>query len=267
MFQFGRWLNTYEIPFYGNQYLKSNTNGNWNTQGLAAKFGDTASKILKNTLSVDFPTQPAFNIGDVSSNTFGEINNEFYLININDTYLDKNFRFLQAFFAGTQWLQLTFGVIQSSNVYNVICPGRFQLMWCSIDVTIETVGKLRTNDYMYKKYNAPADEAPAERQNKNKIGSIEKDTLWPDAWKVSMQIKPLTPNNYNMQMDYYINGMNADAMVYQDGAESDMMSKLFNGQAAHDFFKELSGSEWTSALFNKELEFVEQVQKIRRSIR
>jgi hypothetical protein len=67
MFSSGRWLNTYEIPFYGNQYLNSDTNQYWVQGGLATKFRKDASEFLKNSLSIDIPTQPSFTIGDVRS--------------------------------------------------------------------------------------------------------------------------------------------------------------------------------------------------------
>lgn len=39
-----------------------------------------------------------------------------------------------------------------------------------------------------------------------KIGSIDNDTLWPDAWKVDISIKDLTPNNFNTYIEYFVNG-------------------------------------------------------------
>jgi hypothetical protein len=36
----------------------------------------------------------------------------FFLINKDDSWLHKNFQFLHAFFAGTQWLQLPGGFIK-----------------------------------------------------------------------------------------------------------------------------------------------------------
>lgn len=139
------------------------------------------------------------------STAFPSIKNTFYLINDNNLNLAKNFGFLQAFFAGTQWLSLYAGTVQSSNVYNVICPGRFQLMWCSIETTITYEGKLRKNNKMFEDFG-------------NKIKSIDIDTLWPDAWKIEISIKSLVPNNYNTHIDYYVHGINSTAMIQTDAA-------------------------------------------------
>jgi hypothetical protein len=142
------------------------------------------------------------------ASAYPQIENTFYLINNTNENLEKNFKFLQAFFAGTQWLNLYAGVVQSSNVYNVICPGRFQLMWCSINAKISYAGKLRKNISMTK--------------YSEKIKSIDIDTLWPDAWKVEITIKSLVPNNYNTHIDYYANGMNSAVSLIKNDAAFDV---------------------------------------------
>jgi len=146
-------------------------------------------------MDIQLPMAPTFKISDIGSSTYieNDLSFEFHLINKDTYWLDKNFRFLQAFYAGTQWLQMDFGMIQGTNVYNVLCPGRFNIVWASIGTTITNVGKLRKNNFMAERYD-------------NVIKSIDKDILWPDAWKISINIKPLVPNNFNMYMSYYLHG-------------------------------------------------------------
>jgi hypothetical protein len=38
------------------------------------------------------------------------------------------------------------------------------------------------------------------------IKSIDEDMLWPDAWKLSIKIKDLTPNNFNTYIHYFNHG-------------------------------------------------------------
>jgi len=38
------------------------------------------------------------------------------------------------------------------------------------------------------------------------IKSIDEDMLWPDAWKIKLTIKDMTPNSFNLYADYYQNG-------------------------------------------------------------
>ena len=41
MFNGGKWLNTYQIPYYGNDYLESNFSQDWNQTGSEAFLGKT----------------------------------------------------------------------------------------------------------------------------------------------------------------------------------------------------------------------------------
>lgn len=74
----------------------------------------TIQQFAQNNLSLDFPTAPTFtlnNIGDCGMSA-DMLQFSFYLINKDDYWLHKNFQFLHAFFAGTQWLQLPGGMIR-----------------------------------------------------------------------------------------------------------------------------------------------------------
>jgi hypothetical protein len=37
----GKWLNTFQIPYYGNDYLMSNFSSDWNTTGGEAFYGNS----------------------------------------------------------------------------------------------------------------------------------------------------------------------------------------------------------------------------------
>ena len=84
--------------------------------GLQGFFGDkkddkeiagTLQSIAKNNLSIDIPSAPTFGLNSVAAATFGTLSIQFYLINKTTEWLDRNFKFLHAFYAGTQWLQMT----------------------------------------------------------------------------------------------------------------------------------------------------------------
>ena len=47
MFPNGRWLNVYELPFFGSEYLKADQYTNWETGDLSQKLGDDANKFAK----------------------------------------------------------------------------------------------------------------------------------------------------------------------------------------------------------------------------
>ena len=201
LFNKGRWLNTFELPFVANSqvkndYLKLATDpGSWNIGGLTDKSGNEGmtNVILHDRISISLPTSPTFSVSNPHQATMGPIELDFFIINKDDQYLDKNFQFMQALFAGTQWLSMELGVVAASNVYQVIVPGRFMIHWASLQSKFEAMGKLRTNEYMYAQYG-------------NSIKMIQRDTLWPQTWHVSLTIKPLTPWNFNTHMAFYNNG-------------------------------------------------------------
>ena len=125
----------------------------------------------------------------------------FYLINANSRWLERNFMFIQAIFAGTSWVHLNYCRVQSPNVYHVVCPGRFQMIWATMECTVTFEGKLRKNADVSKKFKDGG------------INSIDEDMLWPDAWKISITVHDLTPNNFNLYAYYYMNGFCKDEIA------------------------------------------------------
>jgi hypothetical protein len=130
-----------------------------------------------------------------------KLKTEFYLVNTNTSWLKQNFKFIQAFYAGTNWLHLTQCQVRPPNVYHVLCPGRFQIYWAAIDMTVTFEGKLRKNEEASKFFR---DEG---------ILSIDENMLWPEAWKVEVNINDLTPGNFNLYAEYYEHGFKAEEIA------------------------------------------------------
>lgn len=213
LFSSGKWLNTYELPFIQGetqikQYLQNGKeNGNWDIGGLMEQSASQITDDLKNIMqeqgiAMSMPSTPHFQLSTPQKATRSGITLKFYLINVDDQYLDKNFQFMHALFAGTQWLQMTAGFIVGSNVYHIEVPGRFQIHWATVKSTFNCEGRLRTNHFMYTKYNASV----TNDSMVPKINSITEDTLWPDAWEVTLEITPLSIHNFNTYVDYFANG-------------------------------------------------------------
>lgn len=209
MFMGGKWLNTYELPYFGGQYLKSAYSNNW-TLGDSSGFfgnaltGDGEGKAGTKMMGIDFPSNPKFKAQMGQSRD--PISLEFYLINIDNEWLKRNFQFLNAIYAGSNWLHLKYCFIRPPNVYHVVCPGRFQIYWAAIDVTVTFEGKLRKNVTV--------------SQELNKFSkAIDNDMLWPDAWKININIRDLTPNNFNLYAEYYLHGIKTDELKTFDGTQ------------------------------------------------
>jgi hypothetical protein len=229
MFNGGKWLNTYELPYYGKDYLKGKHSDKWSLGDSSGFLGalagnDDPGSIGAKGFGIDFPSNPKFN--PEMSTTRDAIKVEFYLVNTNTQWLKRNFEFIQAFYAGTNWMHLTFCVVRPPNVYHVLCPGRFQIYWAAIDLKVTFEGKLRKNVEASKYFMSKG------------INSINEDMLWPEAWKMEINIKPLTPANFNMYSEYYEHGFNAEEVAKLEN-EIKLVDAI-NHLSKH--IKELAGS-------------------------
>lgn len=195
----GRFLNRYELPFFEKNYLDTTNSGTWSTQGSSRVLGTALHKIFQENMNLDFPTAPTWTCGDNKGKDFKF---DLYLINDNSDALVKNFRFLHSLISGTFWLQLS--VLQKSpNIYRVTVPGRFVKYFCAIGINSEMVGKLRTNP------------DAASILNNNNFSAIKENTLFPDAYKLEIQVQDLTPNHFNNYINYLMEGDNTVAIGEQ----------------------------------------------------
>lgn len=212
LFHAGNWLNTYQVPYFSNDYLDAKLASKW-TLGNSEKDLGSSLKSVATGFGADYPTRPTFELGNINNTCRSNVSTEFYLINKNQLWLHKNFQFLHAIFAGANWIHMTAGIVKSSNVYHVLCPDRFQIFWAAMDVTITIQGKLRKNISMFQKYG-------------HKIKSITPQSLWPQAWKIKLDFKSLVPQNFNTYIEYFIHGFGDDQIKLMQGNDSFASIKL-----------------------------------------
>lgn len=226
MFTNGHWLNTYELPFYGNTYLEESNAGSWTQEGSKRSWGDGIATALEG-FGVYYPTTPSWNL-DIKNAGRNELAVDFYLINKNEEWMLRNYKFMHALFSGTQFVMLKHCIVQSPNVYNVVVPGRFEIIWASVTMSATMEGKLRKCSYIKEQLNDhyatqdsnKAAQVPGETKEETEktklkfpngseyqaLQAITKDTLWPDAWKVSIKIKDLGINCFNNYLNYQMYG-------------------------------------------------------------
>lgn len=150
---------------------------------------------------MQYATTPIFNKDTLDDNRQPSITTEFYLINDSSVNLKKNFEFLHSLFAGTQWIQLKFGYKRSPNVYNVYCHSRFNYIWATLDMTVNSCGKVYRNKEI------------SEKIYEEGIKNVNAATLWPTAWKVSITIHSLIPNSFNTYLEFLLNGFNYKTVI------------------------------------------------------
>lgn len=197
----GQYLSSYELPFFDNTYIQANTTANWSSGGSEAMMGQEMSRVMQETSNVNFPMTPTWSkTGDDGF----DIQSEFHLINSDTDALKRNFGFLHAFAAGAFWVQV--GLVQfPPNLYDVYCPGRFHKYWCAMGITVTYEGKQRQNiglvDYMRSAYS---------------LNGMTRDFTFPEAYKVTVSFKDLTPNNYNVWAENLKYGPFGNGQIIED---------------------------------------------------
>jgi hypothetical protein len=90
-------------------------------------------------------------------------------------------------------------VQKSPNVYDIEVPGCFHIYFAAMGMEVTRVGKLRTNN-----------KAAASLSG---FKSITSETIWPDAYKITINVNDLCPNNFNNYIDYLVNGKDHNVTV------------------------------------------------------
>ncbi len=212
----GRFLNTYEFPYFESKYLQSDPAGSWTAKGGEQLYGTKAKTLMKEGMNIEFPTTPKWSIEGSGTPNF--TNFEFYLINDTDEHLFQNFKLIHSFMPGTMWIQLG-GVQKSPNVYRVIIPGRDFRFFCSVRLNVTVAGKLRTNGLVAHKirnqntglgtkdyYEYTVGNGGSGETEYNWFMAIADNHLFPDAYHLKFVIDELTPNHFNNYINYMMTG-------------------------------------------------------------
>ena len=115
--------------------------GKWTQEGSKRSWGEGIATALEG-FGMYYPTTPNWSL-DIANAGRGEITTDFYLINKDEKWMLRNYKFMHALFSGTQFVMLNHSIVQSPNVYNVVVPGRFEIVWASVTMSATMEGKLR----------------------------------------------------------------------------------------------------------------------------
>jgi hypothetical protein len=185
----------FEIPYDSRTYIDANGSEGWSSQHeeVPEKLKKAIDIVHKN-FAIDYPLVPTWSA--TNPNSFPVINSHMFLINRNINDLINNFKFLHTIAAGPFWTQRMYQYLPP-NIYNITAPGFYELFYCSAHLHIENIGMLR--------------QLNTEAMTKFKSGvgndvTIVNDAFFPDAYKVSMEFKSMIPNNFNVYLNYLVNG-------------------------------------------------------------
>jgi len=204
----------YEIPLLENgDFLSSKGTAGWTQQGFVERYFGTAGSSIKSFMAdnigsgLDIATKPKWSI-EGGGEPFKDITIKVMLFNDNIASTFNNLAFIHSFVAGNLWYQDTL-IQKASSLYDVELPGRLRYYFCTCDIEVNFVGKVRVlsqgltydnvldKDVIKKdlaKYNIPL--TVLSNMNVHVLNNI------PDMYEVTFTFHPLLPNNYNTYCAY-----------------------------------------------------------------
>jgi len=224
----GYYTGYYEIPVLSyDGFLNSRGSEGWKQQGLMERQLGMASGIVKNITdhlgtSIDIATRPKWSIEGGGSG-FDDITLEVSLFNDNLAAVFNNLAFIHSFVGGNLWYQDII-VQKSSSLYDVEIPGRFRYYFCTCDIEVKYVGKVRKIEGIGKNILKQYWLWDADVFNMEILNNI------PDAYKLTFKFSSLIPNNYNSYFAYVINDKN-DSVTVGKNIDS-LYAQLFNATTA-----------------------------------
>lgn len=189
----GRYIKEYNIPYTGDEYIAAKGQTGWSNEATGALTHINAIiNIVANFLPMDMPLIPDWSPDKIED--YININTEFTLYNDTFSHLLKNFKFINAIVPGAFWLQMSYKKV-SPNLFGVEIPGVLKLYFASMNITITQVGMRRkiSDEKLLNqlRFGVPAQDS-----------SISAISLFPDAWKVVIDLNSIIPNNLNVYLDY-----------------------------------------------------------------
>ena len=209
----------YTIPLSPQEtYWEARGADGWEARSLLeqtlGKIGGKLAKFIPGVRSYDIQGRPKF---VAPLDTHAQFETTFNLFNYNLDATRDNIKFIHALVAGAWWTQIGFQQ-NSSNLYDIKVPGRFRYFFCSANVKIDQVGKIRKLNEDQTNHILKVLDKQVQDQNGDKM-SINPDIVKfiPDTFRVTMTFNSLLPNNLNTHLNYvYGKNPQTDAKIGDD---------------------------------------------------
>lgn len=216
----GKWLNSYTFPYISNtNYLQSSGSNGWEDMTMVGSLPEMLGEVIGG-LGLDITNVPTWKITK-NGIPYPEFEYSIHLFNNTISAAFCNFILVNSIVMNNMWYQDGFLKVPSC-LYDVYIRNMIRLFLCTIDVTVENVGKMRTpSQQLIKAINSTRLNNTRDYKSLFKI---------PDAYKLTLHIKSLMPNNVNT----YLYGMYIKNEIHnaEKGAETtkdiwqDILSKL-----------------------------------------
>ena len=222
----GYYTGYYEIPLLENtDFLNSRGSDGWEAQGFVDRFFGGAGSMVKGFMTdnvgsgLDIATKPKWQVQG-GGEPFKDITIKVTLFNDNLKAAYNNMAFIHSFVGGNLWYQDTL-IQKCSSLYDVELPGRCRYYFCSCNVEVNFLGKVRVvslaknksdiikNLSVFTKAKSQSDII-LDYNTLNKMNPYVLNNI-PDAYDMTFTFHPLLPNNYNTYYSYII-GSDDDAV-------------------------------------------------------
>jgi hypothetical protein len=194
----GTFLNKFELPYYGNEFLDAKGDEGWTKTTLQDTFlgGEITGFLQRFGLGgIDAPISPRFQL-ERGGPSADKLSASIYLYNDTLDHFISNFKFLCKFCSGAFWVQSGF-LQRGSNFYRVEIPGRLIYYLCTMNIKVTCVGKSRYLQSGATEKLFFADLPPILYDND--------ETLIPDGYKLEIELQSILPNNFNTFMFMLLN--------------------------------------------------------------
>lgn len=198
----GWWVGQYNVPYFGKDFLAADTTDTWSIGNLLSK-----EEYLVNDLTLNVQDIPTWKYNPGKGK---QISTTLFLLNEDIESMIKNLQFLFTITAGSWWVQTSGWFYRMPNLYRVICPGRFVMLYASMASRVEFAGKIRkfsANDA--QKIFGGTDEANYEAFKL--FASKPEACNIPEAYKLTLTLNDITPQAFNVVANYFTD---AESMLY-----------------------------------------------------
>lgn len=161
------------------------------------------SEYVEKFTPINFPPVREWNFEDRRKSVGQPVNVTFTLNNESIDDLKKNFQFMVSLITGGMWLQVN-DVMYSQNLYRVRYPGKFDHIYCTMELRIRTKGSLRklnSVDALRKFYS----DVNLKTIIQSTIARDYGMEFFPDGYELDFVFQPLLPNNFNSHINAIMN--------------------------------------------------------------
>lgn len=218
----GTYTAQYKVPFFNQEtYLNANGSQGWESRSIKQQFlGNFVSGLVDKIPGIgqfDIAGRPKFSL-EGNNPLPDQVITTFQLYNYNMKALESNLKFIHALVPGAFWIQAGFTQI-SSNLYDIVVPGRFRYYLCKADIKIDWNGK--TRNLSSKQIDPLMSRFP-------KISNREALSKVPDYYTITISFTSLLPNNFNVYLNYLIGGNEVSVGQFKQEKTSKVMVAVRN---------------------------------------